>query len=126
MKDAPTQLDMHENTASSRRHASRSAMNAAPETIGEAESVENEAAAAESRIPNLRVLDLSLTESTVATGKEKRVEDQLLTVDEVATRLSVSRNWVYNHADAIGGYRLGKYLRFSWSRVLERLGRWKL
>jgi hypothetical protein len=57
-----------------------------------------------------------------ATG-EKRTDDQLLTVDEVATRLSVSRNWVYNHADVIGGYRLGKYLRFSWPRVLERLGR---
>lgn len=58
-----------------------------------------------------------------AATAEKRTDDQLLTVDEVATRLSVSRNWVYNHADAIGGYRLGKYLRFSWPRVLEQLGR---
>jgi hypothetical protein len=57
-----------------------------------------------------------------ATVVEMKREEQLLTVDEVATRLSVSRNWVYNHADAIGGYRLGKYLRFSWPRVLERLG----
>jgi len=57
-----------------------------------------------------------------ATG-ENSADEQLLTVVEVATRLSVSRNWVYNHADAIGGYRLGKYLRFSWPRVLERLGR---
>ena len=104
MKDAPIQHDMRENTASSRRHASRPAMRAAAsETLGEAELVETEAAA--------------------TTGKEKRAEDQLLTVDEVATRLSVSRNWVYNHADTIGSYRLGKYLRFSWPRVLERLGR---
>jgi len=58
-----------------------------------------------------------------ATVEVTKREEQLLTVDEVATRLSVSRNWVYNHADAIGGYRLGKYLRFSWPRVLERLGR---
>jgi len=123
MKDAPTQLDMRENTASSRRHASRSAMSAAPEPIGEAESVENEDSVIDSRVPNLKVFDLSLTQPTVATGKEERAEDQLLTVDEVAGRLSVSRNWVYNHADAIGGYRLGKYLRFSWPRVLERLGR---
>ena len=85
--------------------------------------MENEDSVIDSRMPNLKVFDLSLTESQVATGKEKRAEDQLLTVDEVATRLSVSRNWVYNHADAIGGYRLGKYLRFSWPRVLERLGR---
>jgi hypothetical protein len=98
-------------------------MSAAPEPIGEAESVENENSVIDSRMPNLKVFDLSLTESTVATGREKRAEDQLLTVDEVAARLSVSRNWVYNHADAIGGYRLGKYLRFSWPRVLERLGR---
>ncbi len=98
-------------------------MSTAPEPIGAAESVENEDSVIDSRMPNLKVFDLSLTESQVATGKEKRAEDQLLTVDEVATRLSVSRNWVYNHADAIGGYRLGKYLRFSWPRVLERLGR---
>jgi hypothetical protein len=123
MKDAPTQLDMRENTASSRRHASRSAMSAAPEPIGEAESAENEDSVIDSRMANLKVFDLSLTESMVATGKKKSAGDQLLTVDEVAARLSVSRNWVYNHADAIGGYRLGKYLRFSWPRVLERLGR---
>ena len=123
MKDAPAQLDMRENIASSRRHASRSATSAAPEPIGEAESVENKDSVIDSRMTNLKVFDLPLTESTVATGKEKRAEEQLLTVDEVATRLSVSRNWVYNHADAIGGYRLGKYLRFSWPRVLERLGR---
>jgi hypothetical protein len=98
-------------------------MRAASETLDEAELVENEAAATGSRMPSSKVFDLSLTESTVATGGEKRAEDQLLTVDEVATRLSVSRNWVYNHADTIGGYRLGKYLRFSWPRVLDRLGR---
>jgi hypothetical protein len=85
--------------------------------------VENEAAATESRISSVEVFDLSLTESTAATREKKKAENQLLTVDEVATRLSVSRNWVYNHADTIGGYRLGKYLRFSWPRVLERLGR---
>jgi len=98
-------------------------MSAAPEPIGEAEAVENEDSVIDSRMPNLKVFDLSLTQSTVATGKEERAEDKLLTVDEVAARLSVSRNWVYNHADTIGGYRLGKYLRFSWPRVLERLGR---
>jgi len=99
------------------------AMRGASEKFGEAELVENEAGAIESPIPSLRVFDLSLTESTAATREEKRAQDQLLTVDEVATRLSVSRNWVCNHADTIGGYRLGKYLRFSWPRVLERLGR---
>jgi excisionase family DNA binding protein len=45
----------------------------------------------------------------------------LLTVEEVASRLRVKRSWVYSHADAIGAFRLGKYLRFSWETVLERL-----
>jgi hypothetical protein len=45
----------------------------------------------------------------------------LLTVEEVAVRLRVQRSWVYGHADALGVIRLGKYLRFSWPRVLEHL-----
>lgn len=45
----------------------------------------------------------------------------LLTVEEVALRLRVKRSWVYGHADALGALRLGKYLRFSWPRVLEHL-----
>lgn len=45
----------------------------------------------------------------------------LLTVDELAARLRVKPSWVYTHADDLGGYRLGKYLRFSWARVIERL-----
>jgi len=76
------------------------------------------------KIANAPAPDNANAASTrAATVVEMKREEQLLTVDEVATRLSVSRNWVYNHADAIGGYRLGKYLRFSWPRVLERLGR---
>lgn len=47
--------------------------------------------------------------------------DPLLTVDELAARLRVKRSWVYDHADDLGGYRLGKYLRFSWARMVQRL-----
>src|SRR5262245_46145348 len=46
---------------------------------------------------------------------------ELLTVGEVAARLRVKDSWVYSHADDLGVYRLGKYLRFSWQRVLDRL-----
>ena len=46
---------------------------------------------------------------------------EILTVPEVATRLRVASSWVYEHADSLGAYRLGKYLRFNWRRVLERL-----
>jgi len=45
----------------------------------------------------------------------------LLTVEEVAGRLRVKPSWVYSHADELGAYRLGKYLRFSWERVLDRM-----
>lgn len=47
--------------------------------------------------------------------------NQVLTVPELAHRLRVAPSWVYAHADALGAYRLGKYLRFDWNRVLERL-----
>ena len=47
--------------------------------------------------------------------------DLLMTVEEVATKLRVKTSWVYAHADDLGAYRLGKYLRFSWLRVLECL-----
>ena len=47
--------------------------------------------------------------------------NELLTVDEVAIRLRVKTSWVYSHADELGALRVGKYLRFSWSRVVKHL-----
>lgn len=47
---------------------------------------------------------------------------EMLTVSELAQRLRVAPSWVYGHADLLGAYRLGKYLRFDWGRVIERLG----
>ena len=45
----------------------------------------------------------------------------ILNVSELAERLRVAPSWIYTHADLLGAYRLGKYLRFDWKRVLERL-----
>jgi hypothetical protein len=45
----------------------------------------------------------------------------LLTVKEIAAVLQVPPSWVYPRADALGAFRVGKYLRFSLQRVLERL-----
>jgi excisionase family DNA binding protein len=70
---------------------------------------------------NVEVFDLPLTEANGATVGKEREGRHFLTVEEVAVRLCVSRNWVYTHATELGVYRLGKYLRFSWSTVLERL-----
>lgn len=47
--------------------------------------------------------------------------DEILTVSEIAERLRVPNSWVYGHADLLGAYRLGKYLRFSWKRALKCL-----
>jgi hypothetical protein len=49
------------------------------------------------------------------------MEDRLLSVSEIAKLLGVKPSWVYSHADTIGVFRLGKYLRFSWIRTLEFL-----
>jgi len=118
------QFDKRENPASDRRYGSRSAvtMEPPPNAIGKDRSSTTTAGTIIDDAPIESHISPHAAANRAATG-EKRTDDQLLTVDEVATRLSVSRNWVYNHADAIGGYRLGKYLRFSWPRVLERLGR---
>jgi len=107
------QFGMRESPASDRRHGSRQLMHG----LSDDPRVSTEIATAPSAD------NANAASTRAATVGEMKREEQLLTVDEVATRLSVSRNWVYNHADAIGGYRLGKYLRFSWPRVLERLGR---
>ncbi len=48
-------------------------------------------------------------------------ELELLTVSELANRLQVKTSWIYGHADELGVFRLGKYLRFSWGRVLNGL-----
>lgn len=55
--------------------------------------------------------------------REGRKPDQLmlLRVNEIAAWLQVDPSWVYAHADDLGAYRLGKYLRFSLERVLDRL-----
>jgi excisionase family DNA binding protein len=47
--------------------------------------------------------------------------EKLLRVEEVAERLRVPVSWVYRNADELRAYRVGKYLRFSWGRVLEGL-----
>jgi hypothetical protein len=48
-------------------------------------------------------------------------EIELKTVNELAELLRLKPSWVYDHADDLGAFRLGKYLRFSMPRVMERL-----
>jgi hypothetical protein len=46
---------------------------------------------------------------------------EILTVPEVAERLRVGPKWVYSHVEFLGGRRMGKYIRFYWPTVLERV-----
>lgn len=63
----------------------------------------------------LAQLKARLTQRLVA-PRESR--DQLLTAEEVAARLSASTQFVYNHADELGGCRLSeRMLRFRESAV---------
>jgi hypothetical protein len=50
-----------------------------------------------------------------------KAQETLLTVQEVADILRVKPSWIYDHADDLGAFRLGKYLRFSLSCLMERL-----
>jgi hypothetical protein len=52
---------------------------------------------------------------------ESHAELELLTVYEVAAKLRLPKSWVYSHADELGAYRAGKYLRFDWRIVTQRL-----
>jgi hypothetical protein len=61
------------------------------------------------------------TRSHVSHTDGSPIELQLLTVSEVAAKLRVPASWVYSHADELGVYRAGKYLRFDWRVVTERL-----
>ncbi len=123
MKSRPTQFGVRENTASSRQHDPRLDVSSpSPQRARAVELLQEKSVASVPRIADVEVLDLPLNDANDATVGSIQNRRQLLTVDEVAMRLGVSRNWVYGHSSELGVYRLGKYLRFSWRRVLERLG----
>jgi excisionase family DNA binding protein len=108
MKDTPTQLDMRENTASSRRHASRLFFASRP-VPGDADE--------ENPVDQLNGKSKA-AQNRAATVGEVQDESQLMTVREVAELLRVPVSWVYGRTrgravDRIPGFRLGKYWRFN-------------
>jgi excisionase family DNA binding protein len=104
MNDAPTQLDMCEITASSRRHASR---------VVERTSESPQAASKE-------VEDHSKSNAFRRKRNGATVEkdnQELLTIQQVADLLHVPVSWVYGRTrkrsiERLPGIRLGKYWRF--------------
>jgi len=104
MKDAPTQFEIRGNTASSRRHASRSI---------ERTSEQQQSASYEAE---------HHSESNAVQGKHngatvERDNEKLLTIQQVADLLHVPVSWVYGRTrkrsiERLPGIHLGKYWRF--------------
>jgi hypothetical protein len=69
------------------------------------------------------------TDSPVRQPREEQeqmvieTEIELETVNELAELLRMKPSCVFDYADDLGAFRLGKYLRFSLPRVMERLER---
>lgn len=123
MKVRNVQSDPRRNPDSPRVHGLRLAVSSSSELVRGIESSPEGAEASPPRQRATEVFDLPLTDRRAEAVSKERDACHFLTVKEVAVRLCVSCNWVYSHADALGAYHLGKYLRFSWSKVLERLER---
>ena len=104
MKDAPTQLDIRENTASSRRHASRSM-----------KRIDERPQPASCRPEDRSESSAFLGNRNGATVE--RDHEKLLTIQQVADLLHVPVSWVYGRTrkrsiERLPGIRLGKYWRF--------------
>ena len=117
------QFGTRESTAPSKQHASRTAISSSTAGSQTLDLSNDEARSPQSETDSVEVTQLPLTDASEATGATEQNTTQLLTVSEVAHRLGVTCGWVYTHAGQLGVYRLGKYLRFSWPTVLERLQR---
>jgi excisionase family DNA binding protein len=105
MKDTPTQLEMRENTASRRRHASRRTIDVSSPSLG-GEAVDSASGF------NHRSYAASPHAATVGTE-----DHSLLTIQQVAEILHVPVSWVYGRTrkrstERLPGIRLGKYWRF--------------
>jgi excisionase family DNA binding protein len=124
MKSRPTQFGMRENTASSRRHASRLAAVNPSNTICIEETPETQQPSSEiERLATATENQLHATPQCAATAKEERDRNHLLTVHEVAALLQVPVSWIYGRmrkrsSERLPGYRLGKYWRFHEDEVL--------
>ena len=130
MNRRSTQFDVRENTASSRRHASRLAVASHVKPFG----IEEETAQrARSPFPDdasaTNISDLMHAESQpAATVDETRGERNLLTVHEVADLLQVPASWVYERTrrqgpEQLPHFKIGKYLRFEERALLDFIRR---
>jgi len=120
MKSRPTQFGVHENTASSRQHASRRALSSSqvpPPHKSPAYSHSDQ----QPSLPTLAATNRSHVNPndtpTETTGEERTCGTQLLTADDVAELLHVPLSWVYQHTRRSSQHRIpflkiGRYVRF--------------
>jgi predicted DNA-binding transcriptional regulator AlpA len=121
MNHRSTQFGVRENTASSRRHASRHAVDCHSKPVSVEEQIPQ---TLPSHFP--RVLHAAL--QSAATAEERRSEISLLTVYEVAERLQVPVSWVYQRTrrhgpEQLPHFKIGKYLRFEEHALLDFIQR---
>ncbi len=119
------QFGVRENTASSRQHASRLAVHPGSDEFsrrGDGQKIQ--ASATNNDRPWTGYEDAQRAAAgPAAKAKERRDENNLLTVQEVAELLQVPVSWVYERVRnrslaRLPGYRLGKYWRFREAEVL--------
>jgi hypothetical protein len=128
MKTGPIQPDVREDTAAPTQRVSCHATHFRLNSVSiDEEAVRDRMSLPENETTIKGVESASCTAPEAVGSRADRAttrfgdEPEFLTVGEVAMRLRVNRIWVYNHAALLGAYHLGKYIRFSWPKVLERL-----
>lgn len=125
MKSRSTQFGVRENTASSRQHAPRFAVNTRSNIAHLAEeSLEIQPTSLRDALSAKGYENSEHTAlQDAATGVDGNDEPHLLNVHEVAKLLRVPVSWVYGRLrkrslERMPGYRLGKYWRFRKDEVL--------
>lgn len=48
---------------------------------------------------------------------------EILSVGTVAEYFNMSKRWVYNHAEDLGGFRIGRSIFFTWEGVQDAIQR---
>ena len=128
MKPHQTQFDTRRNTASSGQHALRFAPGARSDANRlQGESSETRRPLRENEPPGAGIENpLGAAGQPAATEGERRDENHLLNVREVAELLRVPVSWVYGRMrkrslERIPAYRVGKYWRFKVKEVMAWL-----
>jgi excisionase family DNA binding protein len=128
MKNDHIQFGVHENTASTRQHASRPVKDSRSTSICiKDDNPDTRGASPWVKTPATDLDHRTHAESRIATTGGKRTDQsRLLNVHEVAELLQVRPSWVYGRMRKrsfarIPAYRVGKYWRFKADEVMSWL-----